>query len=84
MVPRWPQIPQCRWGVESGFIKQLSAGDLAGVNFMYPSPAIPPNPRHLTATREIPPFAAPPMPQPVPGVRNLAPVVPPPLSPPTN
>jgi hypothetical protein len=84
MVPRWPQIPQCRWGVESGFIKQLSAGDLAGINFIYPFPATPPNPRQLTGTRAIPAFAAPPMPQPVPGVRNLAPVVAPPLSPPTN
>jgi hypothetical protein len=85
MVPRWPQIPQCRWGVESGFIKQLSAGDLAGVNYMYPSPANPPNPNHPAGTpvATIPAFA-PPTPQPVPGVQKLAPVVPPPLPPPTN
>jgi hypothetical protein len=80
IVPRWPTIPQCRYGVESGFIQQLSAGDLAGVNFMYPSRANPPNDRH-PAGAPVAPAApvAPPTPQPVPGVKTNAPVVPPPL-----
>lgn len=80
MVPRWPQIPQCRYGVESGFIKELSTGDLAGVDSMYPSPANPANNKHRQpSASDLSPSL-----QPVPGVRMNAPVVPPPLSPPKD
>ena len=41
MVPRFPQIPQCRYGVESGFIKQAQRGRLGGGQRHVPIPGEP-------------------------------------------
>lgn len=85
MESRWPGIPRNKFGVESGNIKELSAGDLSTVNFMYPAPANPPNNRHPAGTpvAAVAPAASP-TPQPVPGIKTDAPVVPPPLPPPAD
>jgi hypothetical protein len=80
MESRWPGTGW-NWGVGAPNIIGLSAGDLAGVNWMYPAAADPPNPRHPAGGPTIHAApAAPVQPVPVPNVHNQAPLVRPPLA----
>ena len=46
MLSRVPAQSGTQWGLGNPAINQLSQGDLAGINAMYPLPANPPNPMH--------------------------------------